>query len=222
MTKIPDLNGNMMSQNATANSECHSGASKIIGISGHKQSGKTTAAKYLEDQIGAEIVCFSDELKDMVCRYFGANEDDLWGSDADKNKLLPCGKSGREVLQIVGTDWFRSLDPDWLVRAYKKKDFYWFNIITPDVRFLNEIQCIHDLGGIVIRLLRKPYKDEHKSETALDWLDGLYYNPPRTKAAKKVYAGIDISRLHFVDNAKMTIDEQNKTVFEIAKSYIEV
>ena len=94
---------------------------KILAFSGKKGSGKTTAVNnLLERAYGSISVDFAYSLKDIVCKCFGANPDYLFtGTDDDKNKLLPCGKSGREVLQIVGTDWFRSLDSDCWVRAYR-------------------------------------------------------------------------------------------------------
>lgn len=69
---------------------------KIIGISGHKQSGKTTSAEFLDSNLEkTEIVCFADALKNIVGDCFGAETDDLYGTDSDKHKLLPCGKSIR-------------------------------------------------------------------------------------------------------------------------------
>jgi hypothetical protein len=70
------------------------------------------------------------------------------------------------------------------------------------VRFPNEVECIHDLGGVVIRLLRNPFKDEkidlHSSEVALDH-----------------YTDFDL----VVDNSKMSIEEQNQ---ELDKRLIEM
>jgi hypothetical protein len=40
--------------------------------------------------------------------------------------------------------------------------------IVADVRFPNEVDVIKDAGGIVIKLNRNLFKDEHPSETQLD------------------------------------------------------
>jgi len=197
---------------------------KIIGISGRKQSGKTTAAEFLIDQYwgAAEALCFADELKDIVCECFGAKGDDLWGDDKGKQTLLPCGKTARRVLQIVGTDWFRSLDPDCWVRAYmggrRLQIISRYNelIVTPDVRFPNEVKCIQDLGGKVIRLLRCPFpEDKHESETALDRIElsavGIW--EPTTDQVICFDA--------FIDNRQMSIDEQNEAVWAIVQPWLE-
>lgn len=181
---------------------------KIIGFSGRKQSGKTSAAEELLPVLGkcdassdhgllwarysarkqmstindVAIVNFADALKDIVGRLFDIPGKDLHGSDGRKNRILPCGKSIREVLQIVGTDWFRTLDPDYWVMQYDKTmrgtarvwgPDKWI-ILTADVRFPNEVHCIQQQGGHVIRLLRAPFaEDAHKSETALDDFEGF-------------------------------------------------
>jgi hypothetical protein len=48
-------------------------------------------------------------------------------------------------------------------------------ILTPDVRFPNELKAIQEMGGVVIRLTRAPFGDEdrHESETALDEIEQL-------------------------------------------------
>lgn len=148
----------------------------IIGISGKKQSGKSTIANKLHEIIpNSRIVCFADELKKIVLNSF-VPIDWFWELkdlelEENKQKITPCGKTVRELLQIVGTDWFRSVYPDVWVNAY------WntvgklpknTTIITPDIRFENELKFIQAHDGIVIRTLRHPFEDNHPSETALD------------------------------------------------------
>jgi len=185
---------------------------RIIAFSGKKQSGKTTAVTDLWQRIGPERlhqVDFADKLKRIVCTCFGAEITHLFGgTDSQKNKLLPCGKSGREVLQIVGTDWFRSLDPDCWVRAYRKCLACIKSnsiVLTSDVRFPNEVKCIQDLGGHVIRLLRNPHDDQHESETALDAME---IGTLKRRQPKLVFDAI-------IDNRNMTIAEQNEAIWKL-------
>ena len=184
----------------------------IIGISGRKQSGKTTAANdlYLKWN-DSRVVCFADLLKMIVKLAFGATDMNVNGSNDQKNEILPCRKTAREVMQIVGTDWFRTLDENCWIRWYENYLYKTRNrfekgrdyIITPDVRFPNEIECIHKLGGKVIRLLRNPHPyDTHESEGALD------YRHPKQ---------------HFdavIDNQEMSIKQQNKAVWKIVSGWI--
>ena len=151
----------------------------IIGVSGKKQSGKSTFVDHLQSRIpGSGIVRFADSLKQIILDCFVPPEKNLnKPEDLDleevKSKILPCGKTIRELLQVVGTDWFRYTWQECWINAYKKKIFQRPThaiFLTPDVRFPNELKVIQEMGGVVIRLLRAPFRnqDQHESETALD------------------------------------------------------
>lgn len=70
----------------------------------------------------------------------------------------------RSLLQIVGTDLIRNqIDPDfWVKKLYEEnKDLLenWLHdknvhICLTDARFLNELEWVRTLGGIVIRIIR--------------------------------------------------------------------
>lgn len=176
---------------------------KIIAFSARKQGGKTTAVNYLNkvfNQSCVEVINFADELKGFVQEYFCP---DNWEEetnvfiDSHKNMVLSCGKTVREILQIVGTDWFRTLDSDYWVKKWKIRVLQSRAeiILCGDVRFPNEIRAIQSLGGKVCRLTRNPYpEDKHASETALDG-----YNTPTP----------DNPFNWVMDNSEMPIDEQN-------------
>jgi hypothetical protein len=160
----------------------------IIGVSGKIQSGKSTFVDHLRTKLpGSEIIRFADSLKQIILDCFippkmNLNAPEDLDLDEVKNMELPCGKTIRELLQIIGTDWFRHTWEDCWINAYKKKVKRMYScvstvILTPDVRFPNEIKSIQQMGGIVVRLLRNPFGslDQHESETALDYLDELYH-----------------------------------------------
>ena len=191
---------------------------QIIGISAKKQGGKTTAMNHLVDQLGelnVLVVCFADFLKNIVTRCFGATHGQVDGTDKDKNSPLPCGKTAREVMQIVGTDWFRSLEPDCWINSYKwvLENTTTPLIITPDVRFPNEVALIQRMGGHVIRLMRAPFdeSDQHESETALDTVEA------NTMAFE--CGGDYVEHEQFfdaiIDNREMSIEEQNQAVWKL-------
>jgi hypothetical protein len=111
----------------------------------------------------------------------------------------PGPMTAREVLQYVGTDIFRKMYSnvwvDALIRQIKKEDSSYALIC--DVRFPNEVEGIQVAGGKVVRLTRNPAgnSDAHSSETALD------------------KENFDWSKFDFIlDNADMSINEQNKTL----------
>ena len=204
---------------------------KIIGISGKKQSGKTTAVEDLYNRArrqfnwdgwDIEVINFASSLKAVVNGFWiepvlGRQlRWDEWDNEKTKNTKHPCGLTYRELLQEIGTTQWRKLWPDIWIENWKSllptKNDRISVVLVPDVRFPNEVKCIQDLGGVVIRLLRNPYNDKHESETALNWLDGEYWNPPQSEAAKKIYT------MHFdafVDNRNMDIAEQNDAVWKL-------
>lgn len=145
----------------------------IIGISGQKGSGKTTVANHLHRKIdGAQILPFAFKVKQISQECYGASAIQVDGTEAQKNSDTPCGLTGRQLMQNIGTA-MRSIWPDVFVHTWESEvDRIWAEegmspIIVPDVRFVNEVEKIKAMGGIVIRLKRRPYQDNHESETAL-------------------------------------------------------
>jgi hypothetical protein len=153
----------------------------IIAFAGRKQSGKTTCSEFVANVfVGnllgeAHIYNFADPLKQLCIDILGLTNQQCYGSDTDKNELVDCywdnkQLSAREVLQMVGTDMFRSLKHDvWSEATIRKikKDNYALAIIA-DCRFPNEVETIKKAGGFVIKLDRNPFNSNHSSETALD------------------------------------------------------
>lgn len=179
-------------------------SNKIIAFSGRKQSGKTTAVSYLckvftgtnpNTERLVEVIDFAAALKEFVIREFCPTWWTLDTIEYEKGTTLSCGKTVREVLQIVGTDWFRTLDPDYWVKKWKIAVLQSRaeTILCADVRFPNEIRAVQSLGGKVIRFLRNPFPDDkHVSETALDVVQ---------KTGEAFNA--------IMDNSDMSIAEQN-------------
>ena len=124
----------------------------------------------------------------MSIDVLGLQENQVFGTDKEKNmpthlkwedmpgetvKLKSSGSmTGREVLQYLGTDIFRSMYKNVWVNACLRQiqnDTPEIALIS-DVRFDNEIQAIQTQKGFVIGLTRSPYKksDQHASETQID------------------------------------------------------
>ncbi len=203
---------------------------KVLGFSGKKQSGKTTAARCVSNAChgGAMTISFVDQLKGFFRDVF-VPPDLEWRPDSEscKNQMLPMGRTVREGLQWFGTDVCRAADPDCWVRCWRysiENEEYKAElsgnpislILVPDVRFPNELAAIQEMGGHVIRLLRAPFDDRHESETALDEIE----------AASLVQLGLDglPLRVHgtegrmfdaVIDNRDMTIPEQNAAVLNL-------
>lgn len=108
--------------------------------------------------------------------------------------------TARDVLQFMGTEIFRKMYSNvWVDSTLRRivKDQPKLALLT-DCRFINEVKGVQDAGGKVIRFTRGPHADEdqHESETALD--------------------NYDLKKFDYVlDNADMSIAEQNEAVFNI-------
>jgi energy-coupling factor transporter ATP-binding protein EcfA2 len=185
----------------------------IIGFSGKKGSGKNTCADTLQGLIThylnsieecatnrplVKCYAFANPLKETCMQFFNLTHEQCYGTDEEKNTLttirwadVPLNldvhpdrcMTAREVLQYVGTDILRKMNPDAHVNAlmhqiHKENPLY---AIITDVRFPNEVRSItehHEVGrttgthhstGRVIRLKRAPFTtDQHSSEKALD------------------------------------------------------
>ena len=172
----------------------------LIGISGKKQSGKSTLAEGIVGRDGSNraILTFASPLKRLVHQLFDNRKVARYETEEEKSYKLPCGHTVREVLQLFGTDACRGIDINCWLRMYKKTIGEHDNfavVVTPDVRFPNEVETIKKLGGVCIRLTRNPIKkkDTHESETALD-----------------DYTGWDL----VIDNSKLSAHDTLETALE--------
>lgn len=136
----------------------------IIGISGKKQSGKTTVATYLARALNGEIASFASVLKDTVLEHFGGS---YAGCFVDKTLPWKYGLTYRQLLQKLG-HFGRTLSPtfwvDLAMRGIGSNKHYIFD----DLRFPEEAKAILERGGQIIRLTGGDHSDMDTSETALD------------------------------------------------------
>jgi hypothetical protein len=120
--------------------------------------------------------------------------------DATKLGMIVHAKgimTAREVLQYVGTDIFRKMNPNvWLDTLFSKinEDSPEVALIS-DVRFENEIAAVQRNNGTVIGLTRDPYEqsDRHASESEIEKC---------LKACDTV-----------IDNSELSIGEQNEKIY---------
>lgn len=151
----------------------------LIGLHGKIGSGKTTLTNYLCDKYDYIEVSFAKPLKD-IAMILGFNYEDVYGTQAQKiavNKDM--GVSGREFLQLFGTDICRnylpSVMPDlksgnsiWIEiakKTIKKKLLLNKKVIVSDARFMDEIDVLKSMGATIINIKRPDLKyDTHESE----------------------------------------------------------
>lgn len=135
---------------------------RIIGLTGTAGSGKDTVRRMLEEHHGYAGFAFADPIRSMI----GALLSDIgagpeWMSDRLlKEGTIPAlGTSYRHLAQTLGTEWGRSIEPEfWLriasARLDAMQDRGLRHFVISDVRFLNESAWIKLLGGEVWRIDR--------------------------------------------------------------------
>ena len=149
---------------------------RVVGFCGLIGSGKTTAAQHLVNKFGYERVRFAGPLKDMSRALLSERQ-----IDGDL-KEVPCdvlgGKTPRVFMQLLGTEFGRQMiDQNIWVNAWLERARKFDAVVADDVRFPNEADAIHKLGGTLI-LIERPgaVKQGHASEgQALDH-DGIIPN----------------------------------------------
>lgn len=132
-------------------------AMRLIGITGRAGAGKNTVAAMVP---GAVTIQLADPLYAMVAAMTGFPESIL-RDRAWKERALPgIGKSPRQLLQTLGTEWGRDIiDRDiWLTlcqrRVEQLAEAGWETVVVADIRFDNEAAWVRRSGGEVWEVVR--------------------------------------------------------------------
>ena len=135
----------------------------IIGICGHKGSGKDYLANILKEYTGFKVVHFADPIKDIISDLFKISKDELNElKNSEDTKIL--GTNMRSILQTFGTNIMQKFCGKRIwVDLVLKED----NLIIADVRFQHEVNAILEKGGFIIKL-DSPCLDSHISESGID------------------------------------------------------
>ena len=195
--------------------------SDIFGDSENNQGifdvmNKTTAMqRFLEEHLNpfVKLYSFADLLKRNVCmNVLGLSYEQCYGTDEQKNTKTEIvfpetnkKATAREVMQFVGTDFFRQIYPNvWVDATIRKIEEEGPELaIICDCRFPNEVEGIQQAGGKIIRLTRNSdCPDAHESEIALD-KDNFDW-----KKFDKI-----------LDNESITIGQQNETLYKTVKEW---
>lgn len=178
---------------------------KLIAFTGKMYSGKTTAVSIITRMDTRYTrIRFAGPLK-MMMSALGLTAWQIDGKQKNMPCELLCGKTPREAMQTLGTDWGRDLiGNDLWVNAWRHQvnDAFYENrmVVTDDCRFLNEAKAVREMGGIVVRIVRTTAEDElvgrgHESET-----EQLQIRPDIT-----------------IDNSRLTMQEFEKQVMGIVR-----
>lgn len=160
----------------------------VIGLVGHKGSGKDTIANILIEYYGYTKLSFAAKLKDVVADLYGLDRKMLEG-DTLANRLLrdePIErldyKSPRQILQLFGTEVGRQVYNntwiDYLVRQIQPGNKY----VISDCRFLNEAKVLRSIKNIFLLGVKRKATDPtfwqqitgHASEKEIPMIHDLY------------------------------------------------
>lgn len=146
----------------------------VIGLTGKVNAGKTLVASMLP---GFRQIGFADPLYNGLAAMLEVDPDFLRARETKESSIPDIGRSPRELLQTLGTDWGRDLvHPHlWTVLARRRIEWMQREGITDrvaicDVRFANEVELIRSLGGEVWRVVRpgaETTPHQHRSENGL-------------------------------------------------------
>ena len=141
----------------------------IIGLTGKPRAGKSEVASILEREHGYVRLSVADPIryalevldplialhpdrhKTPAVRLSKLLEDWDW----DWRTLKSKHPEVRRLLQVLGTDVAREMwDEDFWLRTLVERIHQIGNerIVVDDVRFCNEVEAIHDLGGFIVRV----------------------------------------------------------------------
>ncbi|EIU7173476.1 deoxynucleotide monophosphate kinase [Pseudomonas aeruginosa] len=148
----------------------------LIGLTGRARSGKDTAANYLAAQFGLLVYALASPLKLALLDMLNLPGSALEGP-AKEQPLPWLGKSPRELMQLLGTEWGRNLvHPQlWLMLADMNLSNHLEampqaqGFVISDVRFDNEADWIRAKGGVVVHLRRQVGAEvaAHSSESGI-------------------------------------------------------
>lgn len=147
---------------------------KIIGISGKAESGKTTLASMLKEQLEADnkkvlLINYGDFVKFIAKEYYN------WNGDKDE--------TGRALLQRIGTEQGRNtvdknIWVDMVINTVAVTSNDYDVAIVADCRFPNEFDrwAQKDKEILKVKITRPEHENkltdeqkQHSSETALDY-----------------------------------------------------
>ncbi|CAH0154181.1 deoxynucleotide monophosphate kinase [Pseudomonas mediterranea] len=176
----------------------------LIGLAGLARSGKSTAADHLVRNHLLEHYAFADPLRSGLMEIFNLDPDDFEGT----KKELPVdwlGRSPRELMQSMGTEWARQLvHPDVWVKIAEQNLNYLQNtlssvvgFVVSDVRFENEAEFIRQRGGTILHIVRPdaPSVNPHVSEAGIQHQRGdiTVYNSRSIESLRRQLDGCVIA-----------------------------
>lgn len=138
---------------------------QLIALTGKAGAGKSSAAAFLVEKHGFHRMRFAAILKQMLM-VMGLTVEDVDGWRKNTPNELLLGKTPREAMQTLGTEWGRDrIHPDIWVHLWQRQALQrmaqGYSIVVDDMRFPNEYDYFKQIGGKVLKV-------EAPTETLMD------------------------------------------------------
>lgn len=161
---------------------------KHVALIGKARAGKDSVARILQEHAGYTRLAFADKLKEAALRVNPLVQTDPDFHSGGVERLADLVRDGggwevakesddvRRFLQNYGQT-VREMDPKFWVRPVVTQILNgtaWnMPAVVTDVRYMNEVRALRDLGAVVVRVERQGAglagdAAKHSSETELD------------------------------------------------------
>jgi len=146
---------------------------KVVVFCGERQSGKSTAANAIRRRTNWKKLSFADPLYRMMSE---AMCEDARTADKEEPRKELGGKTLREALQTLGTEWGREMvyKDIWLDHMVRRITLAKMGgapgVVIDDCRFRNEYDALQQFNPTVVRVVRPGLNNPettHASEK--DW-----------------------------------------------------
>lgn len=163
---------------------------KLVAFLARRRRGKDECGNYLKKKYNFNCRAFALPVKKSCIEKYGLTNEHFFG-DLKETKDPFWNITPREIMQYEGTEigrmnmngLFPNIGQDFWIKTMEKyllenKDI---DIAVTDCRFQNEVDFIHKMGGIVVKINRKSMDqsknqfDNHNSELEIDNIKNFDY-----------------------------------------------
>lgn len=125
----------------------------LIGLAGYARTGKDTVASILTHGHGYESRAIADALRNIL---YTTDTGVRRAVDAGGWEVTKEGHQTREKLQRLGAAMRAEFGDDYLIHHALKPylDHEVDRMVISDVRTVREVEVIHQLGGVIVRIDR--------------------------------------------------------------------
>lgn len=173
----------------------------LLGVAGQKNSGKDTFAARFKLYVPCITRAFAEPVKRVCQQLYLLSDIQLYDTEKKEEVDKRWGLSPRQMFQHVGTDYVRrQINPNFWLQHFE----IWYrqqppgtSVVVPDVRFQNEVDLIHRLGGKVVYIYRPFHnvnQDMHESEIAVTQLQNIDYHIDNCGSLAQFHQAIDFFR----------------------------